>query len=64
MGSAAGGHSDLAWMCCDALRAHLSWRLSWDTPGGGLLDLAFTFVFVRTQQIASSTAKHSFEKYR
>lgn len=34
-GFAAGGHCDLASMCSDALRAHLSCGLTWETWGGG-----------------------------
>lgn len=33
-GFSAGGHCDLASMCYDALRAHLSCGLTWETWGG------------------------------
>lgn len=56
-GFAVGGHCDLASMCSDASRAHLLCGPTWESCGGGVVDLAFTFVFERAKQISSSTAK-------
>ena len=49
-GLAAGGHSYLAPLCCEASRAHLSCGLTrGGGGGGGVVNLTFTFVFQRAE---------------